>query len=233
MKKNNKRPIFLTGNARLSKLKAKQKINRRFFLIRAASIIGFFFLFSLYFWIGSFFCFCIFLLFIFIFHFLEYIAHRFVLHSKAPHFKRLNRMHMFHHGLSNPKEYEISEKNNVATILMGPFPLFMTIIGIGGPVSLIAGLSFWRLDIFFAVVSAFVCYVGIYEGMHFIVHLPKSNHRLYKIFIAPIRLHHEKHHEALGDKGAYGISSPLFDYIFNTNCDRDKALWDKSESLNQ
>ena len=133
-----------------------------------------------------------------LFSFVEYMVHRYLFHSGDPSKKSTlsYRLHHIHHD--HP-----SDKKRLAL----PLPLGIAIA------ALIYGL-FWlplgSLTPFFF--PGFITGYAMYLWIHYLIHTrrpPKNNFRI-------LWRNHNIHHFG-NDKKAFGVTSPLWDFIFNTN----------------
>lgn len=130
----------------------------------------------------------------------EYLLHRYVFHWQKDS-PRGRRVHFLLHGVHH--DYPNDADRLVMPLLMS-VPLAFVFYGLfhlafGG-----ARLA----EPFFAGFTA--GYLG-YDGTHYAVHHFKQRSRIGKL----IRRHHMLHHHADHD-GGFGVSSPLWDYVFGT-----------------
>lgn len=139
----------------------------------------------------------IFLSGLFTWTFMEYILHRFVFHIDD-YFPKLKRLHYMLHGVhhDHPRDRE---------------RLFMPPV----PGTIISGilLGFWFLLLgknAFAFMSGITAGYLMYSYIHYSVHTKPVYHPLRKLW-----KHHALHHYKYPEK-AYGVSSPLWDFIFRT-----------------
>ena len=131
----------------------------------------------------------------------EYVAHRFVLHP--PHDKlREKEFYKFLHW----KHHQDSE--NPGDIAL-PLPISL-LIGV------IVFLVFWailgRLDYTLAMMPTIILGYLSYEWVHFYVHYNNPQSRVGKWYRKWHFIHHFKN-----DKRCYGVTSPIWDYVFRTN----------------
>jgi sterol desaturase/sphingolipid hydroxylase (fatty acid hydroxylase superfamily) len=129
--------------------------------------------------------------------FFEYMMHRFLFHLKSKN-KNLKRLAYMLHGIhhQNPSD----EKR----LFMPPLPgalfisllllFFYAILGNGA----------------FSFMSGHLLGYLIYTQIHHQLHADKSS-----VLLKKLHLHHQMHHQSFYNK-AYGVSSPLWDYIFQT-----------------
>ena len=132
------------------------------------------------------------------FTFLEYVFHRFVYHSGEDYMAEGSwqyKVHGVHHD--HPKDKDL---------LAMPIPLAI-LLG-----TVFFGLFWLVLDTytFFFWPGFFIGYAS-YLYVHYIVHTRKPPQNAFKI----LWNHHHLHHYVYDDK-AYGVSSPLWDFIFRT-----------------
>lgn len=132
--------------------------------------------------------------------FAEYLLHRYVFHwmNDSPFGKRVHFMfHGVHHDFPNDADRLV-------------MPLLMSV-----------PLAFVFYGIFYAVLGGVTLaeplfagftlgYLG-YDGTHYALHHFKQKTRFGKF----VKRHHMLHHHADHD-GGFGVSSPLWDYVFQT-----------------
>lgn len=133
----------------------------------------------------------------------EYAMHRFLFHIKPGKFQYM--IHGVHHEYPRDKE----------RLMMPPVPGILLILFFFG---------LWY--IFFhshahAFMSGFLAGYLVYTYIHYIVHA----HKPVKGFKF-LWTHHLKHHNPVFHDKAYGVSTPLWDYIFGTMPKKPKAQED-------
>jgi 4-hydroxysphinganine ceramide fatty acyl 2-hydroxylase len=140
----------------------------------------------------------------FIFTFFEYIAHRYLFHMDTDTELKKNVQYTFH---GNHHEYP-KDKERLA------MPPIMSLF--------IASLFFFIFKLVFGqfvfgIVSGFLFGYAIYLFVHYAVHAyaPPKN------FLKTLWIHHSIHHYKDDDK-AFGVSSPLWDWILGTMPERKK-----------
>ena len=136
---------------------------------------------------------------IFAWTFAEYVLHRWVFHwtNETQWGKRIHfLLHGVHHDFPSDKDRLVMPLPTSAPLAVLFFTLFMFTMGraVGEP--------------FFA---GFVVGYLFYDGTHYFVHhfVPRSRWGRF------LRRHHLTHHFADHD-GGFGVSSPLWDYVFRT-----------------
>lgn len=149
----------------------------------------------------------------------EYVLHRFVFHYE-PKTKIGRDIHFLFHGIHH------DFPNDSTRLVMPP------VVSI--PLAFIFGSIFWLVfgpnyfpTMFAGYLVGYLCYDMIhYATHHFSL---KSRAGLW------LRQHHMRHHFQNEDRG-YGVSTPLWDYVFGTMPDEKQktpaAKSDFSESLN-
>ncbi|HLF32923.1 MAG TPA: sterol desaturase family protein [Cyclobacteriaceae bacterium] len=136
--------------------------------------------------------------------FFEYIVHRFVWHmdTDTDYKKKLQyKLHGVHHEYPRDKDrlaLPIPMSLTIATILLF---LFRFIFGSSG----------------FGFFSGFATTYTIYLSIHYIVHAYQPPKNFLKFLWINHGIHHYK-----DDDHAFGVSSPLWDYIFRTMPSRRK-----------
>lgn len=131
--------------------------------------------------------------------FVEYVLHRFVFHWVPPG-KIGARIHFIFHGVHH--DYP----NDRLRLVMPPsvsiplallfFSLYRVLFGYPTVYPFFAGF-----------VTGYLCY----DMMHYAMHHLQGKNPLWQ----RIKQHHMLHHYQYSDKG-FGVSNPLWDYIFNT-----------------
>ncbi|WP_242926472.1 sterol desaturase family protein [Pontibacter vulgaris] len=134
----------------------------------------------------------------FIFSFLEYLAHRFVFHmdTDTPAKARIQyTFHGNHHDF--PKDKERLAMPPIVSVLIASFLFFVF--------KLIFG------QFVFGVVAGLLFGYAMYLFVHYAVHAyaPPKN------FLKQLWIHHSIHHYK-DPNAAYGVSSPLWDYLLGT-----------------
>ncbi|MES2559549.1 MAG: sterol desaturase family protein [Bacteroidota bacterium] len=131
---------------------------------------------------------------------IEYLIHRFLFHIKESKFQYL--IHGVHHEFPRDKE----------RLMMPPLPGLMLVLFFFGC---------WYLlfaDKVYAFMSGFVfCYV-VYTFIHYIIHAWKPIKGFKFLWT-----HHHKHHNPAFEDTCYGVSTPLWDYVFGTMPKEKKA----------
>lgn len=123
----------------------------------------------------------------------EYLMHRFVFHLPQSKFQYL--IHGVHHEFPRDKE----------RLMMPPVPgvIFIT---------LFYGLFFLPFQIHTAIIMAgFLIGYLVYTFIHYMIHAWKP--------IAGIEFlwtHHHKHHNPKLEHTCFGVSTPIWDYVFGT-----------------
>ena len=140
----------------------------------------------------------------FMFTFVEYMAHRYIFHMETDTDLKKDIQYKFH-GVHHdyPKD-----KDRLA------MPPFVSLF--------IASVFFFIFKLIFGqfvfgIVSGFLFGYALYLFVHYAVHAfaPPKN------FLKTLWIHHSIHHYK-DDNAAYGVSSPLWDYILGTMPTRNK-----------
>lgn len=133
----------------------------------------------------------------------EYLLHRYVFHFVGPT-GWMRRFHFIAHGVHHDFPQD-------AQRLVMP-------LGVSIPLGL---LFFLFADLFLARPVACALLVGfgggylIYDGVHYFTHHLKARSRIGKF----LKRYHMVHHHA-GVEGLFGVSQPIWDYVFGTQHDR-------------
>lgn len=135
---------------------------------------------------------------LFLWTFAEYILHRYVFHWTGQS-KAAARVHFLLHGVHHDFP---SDKDRLVMPLLTSTPLAFLFYGL-----FTLALGHFGVALF----SGFVIGYLVYDGTHYAVHHFKQTTRLGKF----LRKHHMLHHHADHD-GGFGVSSPLWDYVFST-----------------
>ncbi len=132
----------------------------------------------------------------------EYLLHRYIFHFVAKS-KTMKRFVFLFHGLHH------DDPNDPTRLVMPP-----------GPALLIATILYWlfRIVIPFEYSLPFMAFFLIgylcYDYIHFATHHHKMNSKVGQL----LKKWHLKHHYQ-HDNSKYGVSSPLWDYVFGTKGD--------------
>jgi sterol desaturase/sphingolipid hydroxylase (fatty acid hydroxylase superfamily) len=130
---------------------------------------------------------------------LEYVIHRYLFHYE-PKSRIGKQFHFIVHGVHH--DYP----NDAKRLVMPPAVSIPLAILFYGFFSLIFGAA--ALAVWAGFAAGYVCYDGIHYAIH---HFPMKAGLLNRL-----KQHHLRHHFA-DDKAGYGVSSPLWDYVFRTN----------------
>jgi sterol desaturase/sphingolipid hydroxylase (fatty acid hydroxylase superfamily) len=124
----------------------------------------------------------------------EYLLHRFLFHIKPSKFQYT--IHGVHHEYPRDKE----------RLMMPPLPGLMLVSVFFGIWWLITGIHYAP-----ALMTGFLLGYLFYTFIHYVVHAYKPI-RPFTFFWA----HHLKHHNPQFENKAYGVSSPVWDWVFGT-----------------
>jgi sterol desaturase/sphingolipid hydroxylase (fatty acid hydroxylase superfamily) len=148
----------------------------------------------------------LFLLGVFVWTFTEYVLHRFVFHYQ-PTSDIGKRLHFLMHGVHH--DYP----NDSLRLVMAPvisiplatifYVVFLTALGPASAAPFFAGFIF-----------GYICYDMIHYATH---HAPMKSP-----YAQWVKHHHMKHHYQTNELG-YGVSSPLWDYVFRTTFPEKKG----------
>lgn len=144
--------------------------------------------------------------------FVEYVLHRWIFHwePRSPKLKEFfYPMHQLHH--------EVQEWDRLLAPPMMAVPLWMIFMG----------LFYWALGtpIVFAFFGGFTVGYLCYDYIHFYTHFVKPKNRVGKA----LRRRHLQHHFACEDRW-YGVSSPLWDYVFRTHVPKGQRPVEANEA---
>ena len=140
----------------------------------------------------------------FIFTFVEYIAHRYLFHMDTDTEIKKEIQYKFH---GNHHDYPKDKKRLAMPPILSLF--------ISSVFFFIFKLIFGQFV--FGIVSGFLFGYALYLFVHYAVHAyaPPKN------FLKTLWIHHSIHHYK-DDNSAYGVSSPLWDWILGTMPSRNK-----------
>jgi len=134
----------------------------------------------------------------FIFTLVEYVMHRYLFHIGTSTKKREKlqyTLHGVHHEYPKDKERLAMPPIMSITIATTLLLVFKLILG----------------DLTFAFLPGFLVGYASYLSMHYILHIYKAPKGFFNFLWANHAVHHYK-----DQTKAYGVSSPLWDYIFGT-----------------
>ena len=128
----------------------------------------------------------------------EYIAHRYIFHMDTATKLREKIQYAFH-GVHH--EYP----RDTDRVVMPPVPSFIIGVVIITIFRLLFGISG------FSIVAGFLSGYASYALIHYTIHtrIPPKN------FTGKLWMHHSYHHYK-NDEKAFGVSTPLWDYVFGT-----------------
>ncbi len=129
----------------------------------------------------------------------EYVLHRFVFHLK-PIGPLTERFVFLFHGLHH------DDPNDPTRLVMPPVPAILIMALIWGFFALFIPENFMTGFMAFFIVG-YLCYDYIHYGTHHFKMTGKVGRYLKKFHLQ----HHFRH-----EKAKYGVSSPLWDYVFRT-----------------
>ena len=139
-----------------------------------------------------------------VFSLTEYLMHRFIYHMKAgsPRLRRLQYlMHGVHHDY--PKDKSRLAMPPVVSVIVAALLLGGTYLILG--------------EFTFAFLPGFILGYSAYLFVHYIVHAYRPPQNSFRT----LWIHHSVHHYK--DAGrAFGVSSPLWDYVFGTMPEKSK-----------
>ena len=134
----------------------------------------------------------------FIFTLVEYLMHRFLFHIDTSTQKKADfqyTLHGVHHEY--PKDKERLAMPPIMSITIATVLLFT--------------LRFFLNDMVFAFLPGFLVGYSAYLTMHYILHIYRAPKGFFNFLWANHAVHHYK-----DQTKAYGVSSPLWDYVFGT-----------------
>ena len=136
---------------------------------------------------------------LFVWSFTEYVLHRFLFHWVPPG-NWGERLHFIWHGVHH--DYP----NDRLRLVMPPsVSIPLAVIFFTGFRALLGAPAVYPF--FAGFLLGYLCY----DMMHYAMHHLRWNHPFWQ----RVRQHHMLHHYQQNDRG-FGVSNPLWDYIFNT-----------------
>ncbi|TRX49821.1 fatty acid hydroxylase [Fulvivirga sp. M361] len=135
---------------------------------------------------------------LFVFTFVEYLMHRYLFHMET-YTKLRKKLQYAFHGVHH--DYP-RDKDRLAM----PPPMSITVATV-----LLILLRFVMGDFVFAFLPGFLMGYAAYLFVHYIVHAYQPPKNIFKTLWVHHGIHHYKN-----DEKAFGVSSPLWDYIFRT-----------------
>jgi sterol desaturase/sphingolipid hydroxylase (fatty acid hydroxylase superfamily) len=138
------------------------------------------------------------------FSLVEYLVHRYVFHMETDT-KAKEKIQYAFHGVHHefPRDKDRLAMPPLVSFALATILLFVFRLIMG--------------DYVFGFLPGFLFGYSLYLGVHFLVHAYQPPNNIFKILWINHGIHHYKDHER-----AFGVSSPLWDYIFNTLPDRRK-----------
>ena len=133
-----------------------------------------------------------------LFTFIEYVMHRFLYHSGENYLNKKNwqfKIHGVHHA--HPKDKDILAMPLPLALLLSTVFFFLFYLVV-------------RDNVYFFFPGFLLGYTS-YLFVHYKIHTRKPPKNVFKY----LWIHHHRHHHLHDDK-AFGVSSPLWDFIFNT-----------------
>jgi len=132
------------------------------------------------------------------FTFVEYLIHRFLFHL-PPTSERNKKIAYTIHGVHHdyPKDNDRLAMPPVVSVVLATTLLYLFKLLMG--------------NVAFAFTAGFVVGYAGYLFVHYIVHAYKVPKNMFRV----LWVHHGIHHHKSPDK-AFGVSSPLWDYVFRT-----------------
>ena len=128
---------------------------------------------------------------------IEYLVHRYIYHLPSVYDEKgaIFALHGIHHKY--PKDKKRLVMPPVLSVLLA---------------SMILGMNYWLLgETGFPFTAGFLFGYAAYLSVHFIVHRFSPPKNIFK----KLWIHHSIHHYQ-NDEVAFGVSSPLWDYVFGT-----------------
>ena len=140
----------------------------------------------------------------------EWTLHRYLMHKSLFKFEYAYKAHtkVHHHVFKYDKTYHSQSQEDVKTIPMAWWN--------GVVIATLAGLPMfifgYKMFILTFVVA--LCYYGVYEFIHWCMHLPKRRGVEYRWWFRKLNGHHLLHHRYMHKN--YNVVLPFADWLFGT-----------------
>ena len=140
----------------------------------------------------------------------EWLLHRFVMHRPFLGIRYAYKAHhKVHHVIFKAdKSYHLQKQSDKQTIPMAWWN--------GIVISTLAGLPWLLVGVKYFILAFVVsmCYYGVYETLHWYMHLPKRRKVEYRTWYRKLNGHHILHHRYTNRN--YNVVLPFADLIFGT-----------------
>lgn len=140
----------------------------------------------------------------------EWLLHRYLMHRSLLSFDYAYTAHtkVHHHIFKYDESYHCQQDSDKKTIPMAWWN--------GVVISLLAALPMLIFGYKIALLTFAVsyCYYGVYEFIHWCMHLPKRRNVEYRWWFVKLNGHHLLHHRYMNKN--YNVVLPFADYIFST-----------------
>lgn len=147
--------------------------------------------------------------------FLEYLAHRFVMHTPRAWLRRAWEAHAGRHHHFYRREAPTWEApRDIWLILFSPSDTLVLAMILAPPLALLSLVltpGAWAV-----AVASVIAYFLAYELLHLLFHLPDGHALLALPGVTTLRRRHLRHHDLADTHANYGVSSPLWDHVFGT-----------------
>jgi len=136
---------------------------------------------------------------------IEYLSHRYILHGRFP--PANDPIRKFFHRRLDPLHWEHHERPFDGLHINGVLSDLMPLFAVCAPISFLAPV--YTLPILMAgTIQGYV----IEEWVHHCVHYYHFHNPVFRY----IQRYHLYHHSPKGEREGYGISSPIWDFVFDT-----------------
>ena len=140
----------------------------------------------------------------------EWALHRYLRHKSLFKFEYAYKAHtkVHHHVFKYDKTYHSQSQEDIKTIPMAWWN--------GVVISVLAGLPMFIFGYKIFLLTFFVsmCYYGVYEFIHWCMHLPKRRNVEYRWWFKKLNGHHLLHHRYMHKN--YNVVLPFADWLFGT-----------------
>ena len=140
----------------------------------------------------------------------EWLLHRFIMHKPLFGFQYPYVAHAkVHHVIFKAdKSYHLQKQSDKQTIPMAKWN--------GVVISTLAGLPWLLVGVKYFILAFVVsmCYYGVYETLHWYMHLPRRRKIEYRTWYRKLNGHHILHHRYTNRN--YNVVLPFADLIFGT-----------------
>jgi sterol desaturase/sphingolipid hydroxylase (fatty acid hydroxylase superfamily) len=157
---------------------------------------------------------------------LEYVAHRWLMHVPRPNFRLAWEAHTGrHHHFYVEESATWEQLSDIWLILFSAIDVVVLVAIVAGPYALlrlVLPTGAWAL-----VVATSCAFFLSYELLHLTYHLPAEHpllrNRIAGRWLTAMRAHHLRHHRLSDMDANFGVTTRLWDRVFDTTKEWDRA----------